>query len=154
MKPKLQRTFTPTPAHVERRWWVVDAEGVPLGRLATEVARLLQGKHKPTWAPHADLGDFVVVVNAAAVVVTGRKETEKVYYRHSGFPGGLRVETLARVRERHPERLVESAVRGMLPKNKLGRRMVRRLKVYGGPEHPHAAQRPEPLELGIRKVES
>ena len=154
MKPKLQRTFSPTPADVDRRWWVVDAAGVPLGRLATEVARLLQGKHKPTWAPHADMGDFVVVVNAASVAVTGRKETSKVYYRHSGYPGGLRVETLARVRSRHPERLVESAVRGMLPKNKLGRRMIRRLKVHGGPDHPHGAQRPEPYELGTRKVES
>ena len=154
MKPKLQRTFTPTPGDLERRWYVVDADGVPLGRLASEVAKLLRGTHKPTFAPHVDGGDFVVVVNAAKVVVTGTKETDKVYYRHSGYPGGLRAEPLATVRARHPERLVESAVRGMLPKNKLGRRMFKKLKVYAGPEHPHAAQAPEPLDLRLRKVGS
>jgi len=154
MKPKLQRTFTPTPADIERGWYVVDAAGVPLGRLASEIARILRGKHKPTFAPHVDGGDFVVVVNAAEVAVTGTKETDKVYYRHSGYPGGLRAETLAEVRAKHPERLVESAVRGMLPKNKLGRRMIKKLKVYAGPDHPHAAQAPEPLELRFGKVES
>ncbi len=150
---KRQKTYTPTPADVDRQWWLFDAEGVPLGRLATEAARLLRGKHKPTFAPHWDGGDFVVVVNADKVAVTGTKEEEKVYYRHSGYPGGLRAETLAEARRKHPERIIERAVRGMLPKNRLGRRIFTHLKVYAGGEHPHASQKPQPFPLD-RKVEA
>jgi large subunit ribosomal protein L13 len=154
MKPKIQRTYTPTSADIERRWYVVDAEDVPLGRLASQVAQVLRGKHKPTFAPHVDGGDYVVVVNAAKVAVTGNKETSKVYYRHSGYPGGLRADSLEATRERHPDRIVVSAVRGMLPKNSLGRRMLKKLKVYGGADHPHEAQHPEPLAITHRKVEA
>ena len=154
MKAKLQTTYSPKPADVERSWFVVDATDVPLGRLASELAPILRGKHKATYAPHIDGGDFVVVVNAEKVHVSGSKEIEKIYFRHSGYPGGLRAETLSEVREKHPERLVEIAVRGMLPKNRLGRQMLRKLKVYAGPDHPHAAQKPEPLALRYRKVEA
>jgi large subunit ribosomal protein L13 len=154
MKPKLQRTFSPKAQEVERVWYVVDADDAPLGRLASKVAGLLRGKHKPTFAPHLDGGDYVVVVNASKVQVTGRKETDKVYYRHSGYPGGLSSASFARVRETRPERLIEAAVRGMLPKTKLGRQMLSKLKVYGGPDHPHAAQKPQPLELDYRKVDA
>ncbi len=154
MRAKLQRTFTPTPADIERTWYVVDATDAPLGRLASEIAKILRGKHKPTFAPHVDGGDFVIVVNAAKIRVSGNKETDKVYYRHSGYPGGLRAETLGDVRRKYPERLVESAVRGMLPKNKLGRKIIKKLKVYGGPDHPHGAQSPEPLEISYGKVGS
>ncbi len=154
MRAKLQRTFTPTPADIERTWYVVDATDAPLGRLASEIAKILRGKHKPTFAPHVDGGDFVIVVNAAKIRVSGNKETDKVYYRHSGYPGGLRAEALGEVRRKYPERLVESAVRGMLPKNKLGRKIIKKLKVYGGPDHPHGAQSPEPLEISYGKVGS
>lgn len=143
----MSKTFTPTPADVDRRWHVVDAEGVPLGRMATHVARLLMGKHKPTYASHMDMGDFVIVVNAAKTVLTGRKETDKVYYRHSGRPGSLQSETAGERRARKPELLVEDAVRRMLPKNRLGRAMYRKLKVYPGGEHPHQAQQPETFDL-------
>lgn len=155
MKPKLQKTFTPKPADVTRDWWLVDATDAPLGRVASEVARVLRGKHKPTYAPHVDGGDYVVVLNAERVAVTGRKEESKQYFRHSGYPGGIRGISLAEMRERHPERIIEAAVRGMLPKNKLGRRMFRRLKAYAGPEHPHTSQQPQPLDLSaIRKDQS
>jgi large subunit ribosomal protein L13 len=154
MKPKLQRTFSPTPADITRTWYVVDANDVPLGRLSSEIAQVLRGKSKPTYAPHFDGGDFVIVINAEKVHVSGSKETEKIYYRHSGYPGGLRAETLSEVRTKHPERLIETAVRGMLPKNRLGRQMFRKLKVYAGAEHPHDAQMPQPLTLKYRKVES
>ena len=154
MKPKIQRTFTPGPADIERSWHVVDAAGAPLGRLASTVAGVLRGKHKPTFAPHVDGGDYVVVVNASQVAVTGNKEDEKIYYRHSGYPGGLRAERLRDVRAKHPERLVETAVRGMLPKTKLGRKMLRKLKVYPGADHPHGPQNPEPLEITYRKVDA
>lgn len=154
MKPKLQRTYSPKAAEVERTWYVVDAADAPLGRLASEVARLLRGKHKPTFAPHLDGGDHVVVVNASRVQVTGRKETDKVYYHHSGYPGGLRASTFSRLREKQPERILEAAVRGMLPKNRLGRQMISKLRVYGGPDHPHAAQRPQPIEFDYRKVDA
>ena len=154
MKPKVQRTYTPTPADIERSWYVVDAAGAPLGRLASSIATILRGKHKPTFAPHVDGGDYVVVVNASQVVVTGNKEDEKIYYRHSGYPGGLRSETLGEVRAKHPDRLVESAVKGMLPKTKLGRKMLKKLKVYAGPDHPHGPQKPEPLEITYRKVDA
>lgn len=154
MKAQLQRTFTPTPSDITRAWFVIDADDVPLGRLASEVAGILRGKNKPTYAPHMDGGDFVIVVNAGKVHVSGNKEFEKIYYRHSGYPGGLRAETLSVVREKYPERLVEVAVRGMLPKNRLGRQMLRKLKVYAGPNHPHEAQGPEPRSLTYRKVEA
>ena len=149
---KRQETYTPVPDDIERQWWVVDATAVPLGRLASEIARVLRGKHKPMFAPHVDAGDFVVVVNADKVAVTGSKENDKVYYRHSGYPGGLRAETLAELRERQPERIIEKAVVGMLPKNPLGRKVASKLKVYPGPKHPHSSQRPAPLEFDIRKV--
>ncbi len=154
MKAKLQKTFTPTPADIERSWYVVDAEGIPLGRLASEVAQILRGKHKPTFAPHMDMGDYVIVVNADKVAVTGNKETQKVYYRHSGYPGGLRSQTLEKMRIDHPDRLVTNAVRGMIPKNRLGRQTLTKLKVYAGPNHPHRAQEPQPLTLTQGRAEA
>lgn len=138
------RTYTPRPADVERAWHLVDADGARLGRLASEVATLLRGKHKPIWAPHVDVGDHVVVVNAAKLDVTARKAEQKTYYRHSGYPGGLREESLEHLLARDPERVVRLAVKGMLPKGPLGRSMIRKLRVYAGPEHPHTAQRPQP----------
>ena len=151
MKPKLQKTFSPKPADIEREWLVVDATDVPLGRLASELAQVLRGKHKPTYAPHVDGGDYVIVLNAEKIAVTGTKETDKSYYRHSGYPGGLSEMSLAEMRAKHPERIVQAAVKGMLPKNKLGRQMFKKLKVYAGPEHPHAAQSPQPFDLAHRK---
>jgi large subunit ribosomal protein L13 len=147
------KTFSPKAADVERAWHVVDATDLPLGRLASEVATLLRGKHKPTYAPHIDGGDFVIVINAEKVAVTSGKSQSKIYYRHSGYPGGIKAESFESLRQRRPEAIVERAVRGMLPKNKLGRQMARKLKVYAGPEHPHAAQKPQALELDVRKVE-
>ncbi len=149
---KRQTTYSPRPEDLQREWFVVDATDLPLGRLASEVAKLIRGKHKPTFAPHMDGGDFVIVLNAAKVAVTGNKEEAKMYYRHSGYPGGLRAENLKQLRERQPERIVEVAVRGMLPKNRLGRRLITKLKVYPGAEHPHGSQQPKPLELNVRKV--
>jgi large subunit ribosomal protein L13 len=143
-------TYTPKRAEIERRWHVVDAEGVPLGRLSTEVARLLTGKHKPTYAPHIDTGDFVIVVNAEKVLLTGRKEDNKIYYRSTTRPGSLKSETAGERRRKRPRKLVEGAVWGMLPKNRLGRRQFTKLKVYAGPEHPHQAQQPQPFELTAR----
>ncbi len=154
MKAKLQRTFTPTSSDIDRTWYVVDADGIPLGRLASEVAQILRGKHKPSFAPHMDMGDYVIVVNAEKVAVSGNKETGKVYYRHSGFPGGLRSDSLAEMRAEHPERLVENAVRGMIPKNRLGRQTLTKLKVYSGHDHPHGAQKPKPLTLSQGKAEA
>ena len=150
MKPKLQKTYSPKPADLSHDWLVVDAADVPLGRLASNVAQLLRGKHKPTFAPHVDGGDYVIVINAEKVAVTGRKEDEKIYYRHSGYPGGLRASSLRQLREKYPDRVIKNAVRGMLPKNRLGRQIIGKLKVYAGPDHPHAAQNPQPLD--IRKV--
>jgi len=147
MRPKLQKTFTPKPAEIERSWFVVDATDVPIGRLATRVAHMLRGKHKPIYAPHVDCGDFIVVVNAEKIAATGNKEEQKMYYRHSGYPGGLTEMSLGELRKRYPERIVQSAVKGMLPKTKLGRRMIGKLKVYAGPDHPHAAQSPVPLDI-------
>ncbi|MBO0841247.1 MAG: 50S ribosomal protein L13 [Sciscionella sp.] len=141
------RTYTPKPGDVTRAWHVIDAEDVVLGRLATQAATLLRGKHKPIYAPHADTGDFVVIVNAEKVALTGNKRTDKLVYRHSGYPGGLKQRTVGEMLERQPARLVEKTIKGMLPKNKLGRAMFRKLKVYAGPEHPHAAQRPEPFDV-------
>ena len=153
MKAKLQKTFTPTPADIKHEWFLVDATDQTLGRLASDVANLLRGKHKPTYAPHMDGGDFVVIVNAEKVAVTGNKAEQKIYYRHSGFPGGLSELSFERMQERYPERIIETAVRGMVPKNRLGRQMLTKLKVYAGSEHPHAAQKPQPLEIG-KKVEA
>jgi large subunit ribosomal protein L13 len=149
----INKTYSPKPGDIERVWFVVDASDLPLGRLASEIATLLRGKHKPTYAPHVDGGDFIIVVNAEKVAVTSDKSQSKIYYRHSGYPGGIKAETFDSLRERRPEAIIERAVRGMLPKTRLGRQMGRKLKVYAGPDHPHAAQKPEPLELRIRKVE-
>ena len=141
------RTYVATPKSVTRRWHVIDAEGRVLGRIATEAARLLQGKHKPSYTTFIDTGDHVVIVNADKVKLTGRKEDQKMYRRHSGYEGGLREERAKVVRQRRPIRLVEEAVRGMLPKSKLGDQMYRKLKVYAGADHPHAAQQPVSLEV-------
>jgi large subunit ribosomal protein L13 len=132
---------------VRRSWYVVDAENQTLGRLATAIASRLRGKHKPEFTPHVDTGDFIIVVNADKVHVTGNKETDKIYYRHSGYPGGIKGTSLGRMRETHPERIIEKAVKGMLPRNPLGRAMFKKLKVYAGATHPHSAQQPETLEL-------
>jgi large subunit ribosomal protein L13 len=141
------KTYSPKASEIERRWWVVDAEGQTLGRLASVVATKLRGKDKPIYAPHMDCGDFVVVVNASRVDVTGRKLELKKYYHHSGYPGGMRITSLAQEMEKHPERVIEKAVRGMLPKTSLGEHMIKKLKVYAGPEHPHASQQPETWAL-------
>ena len=138
-------TAVTRPSDVEHRWYVVDATGQTLGRLATRIAHVLRGKHKPHYAPNIDTGDYVIVVNAAKVAVTGRKREQKTYYRHSGYPSGLSAVLLEDQLERRPHRVVEHAVRGMLPHNRLGRAMFKKLKVYGGPEHPHEAQQPEPF---------
>jgi len=143
----MKKTYTPKLHEIERQWCVVDAGGQTLGRLASQLAHRLRGKHKPTFTPHLDTGDFIVVVNADKVVLSGAKEDQKVYYRHSGQPGGLRAETARERRQRRPAKLLETAVWGMLPKNRLGRRLIRKLKVYGGPDHPHQAQQPVPLDL-------
>ena len=132
---------------VEKKWYVVDASGKVLGRLANRIAVVLMGKHKPIYTPHVDTGDYVIVVNADKVVLTGKKLDQKKYYRHSGYPGGLKEITARQMFEKHPEKVVYLAVKRMLPKNKLGRKMLKKLKVYAGPEHPHQAQKPEPLEL-------
>jgi large subunit ribosomal protein L13 len=145
------RTYSPKPGEVTRTWHVIDAEDVVLGRLATHVATLLRGKHKPTFAPHVDTGDFVIIVNAGKVVLTGNKRDQKFAYRHSGYPGGLRKRSFGELLDTRPDRLLEKVVKGMLPKNKLGRAQGKKLKVYAGPEHPHAAQQPKPFE--IAKVE-
>jgi large subunit ribosomal protein L13 len=147
------KTYSPKASEIERTWFVVDATDLPLGRLSSEVAGILRGKHKPSFAPHVDTGDHVIVVNASKVAVTSKKSQSKVYYRHSGYPGGIKAETFESLLERRPEAVVERAVRGMLPKNKLGRQMISKLKVYSGPDHPHAAQSPKSLQLNIRKVE-
>lgn len=141
------RTFTPKPADITRTWHVIDAQDVVLGRLASQAAQLLRGKHKPTWAPHVDTGDFVVIVNASKTALTGSKRDQKMAYRHSGFPGGLTATPYTELLEKNPRKAVEKAVRGMLPKNTLGRAQARKLKVYAGPEHPHAAQQPKPHTL-------
>ena len=151
---KLQKTYVPKAAEADRQWWVVDADGLPLGRLASEVATLLRGKHKPTFTPHLDMGDHVIVVNASKIQVTRDKSRTKIYYRHSGYPGGLKAESFESLRERRPEAIVERAVRGMLPKNRLGRQVGRKLKVYGGPDHPHQAQKPQPYEPHVEKVDN
>jgi large subunit ribosomal protein L13 len=141
------RTYSPKPGDIERQWHVIDATDVVLGRLATQAATLLRGKHKPTFAPHMDTGDFVIIVNAGKVALTGNKLRDKFAYRHSGYPGGLRKTSYGDLLSTRPARAVEIAVRGMLPHNRLGRKVIRKLKVYAGPEHPHAAQKPMPYEI-------
>jgi large subunit ribosomal protein L13 len=148
----MMKTYFPKLAEIDRRWHVVDASGLRLGRLATVVANTLRGKDKPTFTPYADTGDFVIVVNADKVVLTGRKEDQKIYYRHSGRPGGMKERTAREVRATQPERLIEAAVRGMLPKNSLGRQLFRKLKVYAGPEHPHQAQQPQPKDMAAAQI--
>ncbi len=143
----MSTTFMAKPQNVERKWYVVDAEGKTLGRLASQVAAILRGKHKPTFTPHVDCGDYVIIVNAEKVKVTGKKVTDKIYYRHSGYPGGQKAISFEQMIAKRPERVLELAIKGMLPHNRLGRQMYRKLKVYAGPEHPHAAQKPEPLEV-------
>lgn len=141
------RTYTPKPSDVQRDWYVIDATDVVLGRLATHVATLLRGKHKPTFAPHVDGGDFVIVINADKVALSGNKRNTKLAYRHSGYPGGLRSVAYGELLEKNPERAIEKAVRGMIPKTTLGRQQLGKLKVYRGAEHPHAAQQPQPFEI-------
>lgn len=138
-------TYTVKPSDIERRWWVVDADGATLGRLATRIAALLRGKHKAAFSTHLDVGDAVVVINAVRIRVTGKKLQDKQYFRHSNYPGGFRAETLEQLLARRPEEVIRRAVRGMLPRNRLGEKMVRKLFIYSGPEHPHEAQRPEPI---------
>jgi large subunit ribosomal protein L13 len=142
------KTYTPKAGEIERAWYVVDADGAVLGRLASEVAQILRGKHKPTWAPHLDTGDHGIVVNASGVRLTGEKDQKKIYYSHSGYPGGLSEVEYERMARERPERVVERAIRGMLPKSRLGRQMLRKLSVYRGPDHPHEAQKPVALKLG------
>ena len=140
-------TVSAKASEVDRRWFVVDAEGKSLGRLASQIATILRGKNKPSYTPHCDTGDFVVVVNAAKIRVTGNKLNDKIYYRHSGYPGGLRSRTLAEMLERRPEEVIRKAVKGMLPRNRLSRQQLTKLKVYAGPEHPHEAQMPKQMEV-------
>jgi large subunit ribosomal protein L13 len=143
----MMKSYMARPQEVERKWYVVDAEGQTLGRLATEIARILRGKNKPQYTPHVDTGDFVVVVNAEKVVVTGKKAEQKVYRRHSGYPGGLKETSYEQMMERRPTEILRRAVKGMMPKNRLARQQLRKLKIYAGPEHPHAAQNPQRLEV-------
>ncbi len=141
------RTFSPKDSDITRQWHVIDASGVVLGRVASQAAVLLRGKHKPIFAPHVDTGDFVIIINADKVALSGNKLEQKQAYRHSGYPGGLRSVSYGELMEKHPDRAVEKAVRGMLPKNSLGRKTLRKLKVYAGPDHPHQAQQPVPFEI-------
>jgi large subunit ribosomal protein L13 len=143
------KTYVANPSTRERNWLVVDASGQTLGRLSTQIADSLRGKRKPEYTPHVDTGDFVIVVNAEQIAVTGKKREEKVYYRHSGYPGGLRSRTLGEMLERRPEEVIRLAVRGMLPRTRLGRAQLRKLKIYAGPDHPHEAQKPEPMEVQV-----
>ena len=141
------RTFMANAQNIERKWYVVDAEGQTLGRLASEVAAILRGKHKPTFTPHVDTGDHVIIINAEKIKLTGKKWTDKIYYHHSGHPGGLKQRTANEMRSKYPEQMLEIAIKGMLPKNSLGRQMFKKLHVYAGSEHPHQAQKPEVYEL-------
>ena len=147
-------TYSPKASEIQRAWYVVDAEGMVLGRLASEVARVLRGKHKPTFAPHVDTGDHVIVVNADKIVLTAGKADKKVSYRHSGYPGGLRSTSYTQLLERKPQEAVRKAVKGMLPKNRLGAKMLTKLKVYAGPTHPHSAQGPQPLDLSAARAKA
>jgi large subunit ribosomal protein L13 len=144
---RAMKTYVAKPTDRERNWLIVDADGQTLGRLATQIADALRGKRKPTYTPHIDTGDFVVVVNAEKIAVTGKKLTDKRYYRHSGYPGGLKSRSLQEMLDRRPEEVIRIAVKGMLPRNRLARRQITKLKVYAGPNHPHAAQQPQPMEI-------
>ena len=148
------RTYSPKASEIHRTWYVVDADGLTLGRMATEVARVLRGKHKTMFTPHLDTGDHVIIINADKVVLTSNKAETKRVYRHSGYPGGIKSATYAELLDKKPEEAVRRTVRGMLPKNRLGRQMLRKLKVYAGPDHPHASQRPEPLVLDAARARS
>jgi large subunit ribosomal protein L13 len=141
------RTYSPKASEITRKWFVIDAQDLVLGRLSTEAARILRGKHKPVYAPHLDMGDHVIVINAEKIVLTANKADQKMVYRHSGYPGGLKARTFADAQARKPEEAVRRAIRGMLPKNRLGRQMLSKLKVYAGPNHPHSAQLPEALDI-------
>jgi len=141
------RTYMAKAGEVQRKWYLIDADGKTLGRVATEVARILRGKHKPIYTPHVDTGDHVIVINAAKVKVTGKKYTDKLYYRHTGYPGGIKVTNFADMLQRKPEQVIEKAVWGMIPHNRLGRKVFKKLRVYPGPDHPHAAQKPEVWEI-------
>jgi large subunit ribosomal protein L13 len=141
------KTYVATPADRERNWLLVDASGQTLGRLATQIADALRGKRKPTYTPHVDTGDFVIVVNAERITITGKKRASKRYYRHSGYPGGLKSRTFAEMLDRRPEQVIRLAVKGMLPRSRLARKQLTKLKVYAGPEHPHTAQQPQPMEI-------
>jgi large subunit ribosomal protein L13 len=141
------RTYSPKVSEIQRKWWVIDAEDLVLGRVSTEAARLLRGKHKPTFAPHLDCGDHVIIVNADKVVLSSDKAERKIIYRHTGYPGGLKQQTFAELHARKPEEAVRRSIRGMLPKTRLGRQMLSKLKVYAGPNHPHAAQQPQPFDV-------
>ena len=145
-------TYTPKASEIERAWYVVDADGLTLGRMSTEVARILRGKHKPTFAPHIDTGDHVIIINADKVVLSSGKAEQKMVYRHSGYPGGIRSRTYAQLLGQRPQEAVRRTIRGMLPKNRLGRAQISKLKVYAGPDHPHAAQKPQPLEIDHAKA--
>jgi len=147
MRERIQKTYATTPAVIERRWWVVDAQGMTLGRLASKVAPILRGKHKPYFTPHLDTGDYVIIINADKIHVTGKRMDQKRYYRHSGYPGGLKAMTLRELMDKFPTRALKFAIKGMLPKGPLGRKMMTKLKVYAGGEHPHQAQQPQVLEL-------
>lgn len=147
MRQQIQKTYATTPAVIERRWWVVDAQGMTLGRLASKVAPILRGKHKPYFTPHLDTGDYVIIINADKIHVTGKRLDQKKYYRHSGYPGGLKSMTLRELMDKFPTRALKFAIKGMLPKGPLGRKMLTKLKVYAGAEHPHQAQQPQVLEL-------
>jgi large subunit ribosomal protein L13 len=141
------RTYSPKVSEIQRKWWVIDAEDLVLGRVSTEAARLLRGKHKPTFAPHLDCGDHVIIVNADKVVLSSDKAERKIIYRHTGYPGGLKQQTFADLHAKKPEEAVRRSIRGMLPKTRLGRQMLSKLKVYAGPNHPHAAQQPQPFDV-------
>ena len=145
-------TYTPKASEIERAWYVVDADGMTLGRMSTEVASILRGKHKPTFAPHIDTGDHVIIINADKVVLSSGKAEQKMVYRHSGYPGGIRSRTYAQLLGQRPQEAVRRTIRGMLPKNRLGRAQISKLKVYAGPDHPHAAQKPQPLEIDHAKA--
>ena len=144
---KRMKTFSAKKNEVERKWYLIDAEGKAIGRLASNVAIRLRGKHKPIYTPHIDTGDYIIVVNAAKAILTGKKLKQKIYYRHSGYPGGLKSITAEKLQQKNPERLMMTVVKGMLPKNSLGRKMIKKLKIYAGEKHPHDAQNPEPLDI-------
>lgn len=147
MEDKFLKTYTVKGDYTDRKWYIMDAEGQVLGRMASQIASILRGKHKPVYSPHLDLGDFVIVINAEKIRLSGKKQEQKVYYHHSGYPGGLKAVPFSKMMEKKPERILEKAVKGMLPHNKLGRKMYKKLKIYVGSEHPHKAQQPEKYEL-------